>query len=102
MKTNRENPMENQDTYQKAKKKAEEKLGFYIHLIVYFIVNCLLIVINLIFTRGHFWAKWPMMGWAVGVLFHGLSVYVFKGESTIPERMIQKELEKEAQKDISE
>jgi len=39
--------MENQEAYQRAKKRAEAKLGFYLHLAVYIVVNILLIIINL-------------------------------------------------------
>ena len=38
--------MENQETYQKARKRIEAKIGFYIHLAVYVGVNILLIIIN--------------------------------------------------------
>ena len=38
--------MENQEAYQKAKRRAEAKIGFYIHLAVYVGVNILLIIIN--------------------------------------------------------
>jgi hypothetical protein len=33
------NRMESQEAYQKAKKKVEAKLGFYIHLAAYIVVN---------------------------------------------------------------
>ncbi|MEJ2475789.1 MAG: 2TM domain-containing protein, partial [Desulfobacterales bacterium] len=35
--------MENQEAYQRAKKRAEAKLGFYLHLAAYIVVNILLI-----------------------------------------------------------
>ena len=40
--------MENQEAYQKAKKRVEAKIRFYIHLAVYVGVNILLIIINLL------------------------------------------------------
>ena len=39
--------MENREAYKRAKKRAEAKLGFYLHLAVYIVVNILLIIINL-------------------------------------------------------
>jgi hypothetical protein len=39
--------MEQQEAYQRAKKRAEAKFGFYIHLSVYITVSILLIVLNL-------------------------------------------------------
>ena len=39
--------MGNQEAYEKAKKRVEAKIGFYIHLSVYVGVNILLVLINL-------------------------------------------------------
>ena len=36
--------MENQEAYRRAKRRAEAKIGFYIHLAVYVGVNILLII----------------------------------------------------------
>ena len=90
--------MENQEAYQKAKKRVEAKIGFYIHLAVYVGVNILLIIINLLTSPQELWFKWPLIGWGIGVFFHALGVFVFTGRSSIKERMIEKEMEKEALK----
>jgi hypothetical protein len=90
--------VENQEAYQKAKKRVEAKLGFYIHLAVYVGVNILLIVINLLTSSQYLWFKWPLIGWGIGVLFHALGVFVFSGGSAIKEQMIQKEMKKETLK----
>jgi len=90
--------MENQETYQRAKKKVEAKYGFYIHLSVYIAVSVLLIIINLSTTPEPLWFKWPLIGWSIGVFFHALGVFVFSGGSTIKDQMIKKEMEKEALK----
>lgn len=88
--------MENQDAYQSAKKRAEAKLGFYIHLTVYVIVGVLLVAINLSMSSGYIWAMWPLMGWGIGLLFHALGVFVFYGRSAVTEQMIERELGREA------
>ena len=49
--------MENQEAYQKAKKRVEAKIGFYIHLAVYVGVNILIIIINLITSSQYLWFK---------------------------------------------
>ena len=49
--------------------------GFYAHLAQYVIVISFLIVLNLITSPKYFWAMWPAMGWGIGVLFHGMSVF---------------------------
>jgi hypothetical protein len=92
------NVMENQEAYQRAKKRVEARLGFYIHLSVYIAVNILLIIINLRTSPEYIWFKWPLIGWGIGVFFHALSVFVFSGGSAIKEQMIEKEMKKEALK----
>jgi transcriptional regulator with XRE-family HTH domain len=49
--------------------------GFYIHLTQYVIVNTLLIAINLLTFHRYFWAIWPLLGWGIGLLNHGLRVF---------------------------
>jgi hypothetical protein len=84
--------MENQEAYEKAKKRVEAKIGFYIHLAVYVGVNVLLVIIN-VFTSPHYlWFKWPLMGWGIGLIFHGLGTFFFLKGSPIKERMIEKEM----------
>ncbi len=90
--------MENQDAYQKAKKRVEAKIGFYIHLAVYICVNILLIIINLSTSTQYFWFKWPLIGWGIGVFIHALGVFVFSGGSAIKEQMIEKEMKNETMK----
>ncbi|AOY87721.1 hypothetical protein BKP64_05785 [Marinobacter salinus] len=90
--------MENQETYHKAKKRLQAKIGFYIHLAVYLGINTLLVVINLLTSSQYLWFKWPLIGWGIGVFFHALGVFVFSRGSAINEQMIQKEMKKEARK----
>lgn len=49
--------------------------GFYSHLISYVVVMTGLIILNLVLTPETFWAKWPLLGWGIGVVSHGLSVF---------------------------
>lgn len=88
--------MENQEAYQRAKKRVKAKLGFYIHLAVYMFVNTAVIVINMSTSPGYFWFIWPLLGWGIGVFFHGVEVFVFSGGSSVMEKMIEKEMEKDA------
>ncbi len=90
--------MENQRAYQKAKRRVEAKVGFYIHLSVYIAVNLLLIIVNLTTSPEYLWFKWPLMGWGIGLFFHAIGVFVFSGRSLVTEQMIEKEMKKEASK----
>ena len=48
--------------------------GFYIHLAQYVLVIALLTVINALTTPNRWWVQWVVMGWGVGVFFHGLQI----------------------------
>lgn len=49
--------------------------GFYIHLTQYVIVIALLAAINLTTSSGYLWFVWPALGWGVGIVAHGASVF---------------------------
>jgi hypothetical protein len=82
-------------SYERAELRAKAKFGFYIHLIVYVTVILILFIVNTSTSSEYFWVKWPIMGWGIAILFHALRVYVIPGEPKVPERMIERELEKE-------
>jgi len=86
--------MSDQEAYSKAKKRVDAKMGFYIHMSIYLGVCIILTIINLAITGEYFWAKWPIMGWGVGVTLHALFTFVFIGKSTLKEKMIRKEMQK--------
>ncbi len=86
--------MESQEAYQKAKKRVEAKIIFYIHLAVYVGVNILLVIINLITSSQYFWFQWSLIGWGLGLFFHALTAFAFTKGASIKERMIQKEMQK--------
>ena len=90
---------EDQEAYLKARKRVEAKIGFYIHLVCYAGVNTLLIIINLTTSTRYLWFKWPLIGWGIGVLFHGLGVFALTKGLSIKERMIEKEMKRETRKD---
>ena len=55
--------MSSDDADRIARRRAGAKLGFYIHLVVYVVVNCFLVAINLVYTPQRLWFFWPS-GWA--------------------------------------
>lgn len=61
--------------YDKAKKKAREIRSFYYNLMCYCIVIPTLIFINLYFTPEHIWFYWSMLGWGIGLFFHGMGAF---------------------------
>lgn len=72
-----ENNYQEEERYFKAKKRVEEIKGFYGNLIAYVVVNIGLMVINLLTSPAYLWFFWPMLGWGIGVLFHGMKVFDF-------------------------
>jgi 2TM domain len=90
--------MEDLELYERAKKRVETRIGFYIHLFVYLAVNTLLIIVNLTASPGYYWFKWPLLGWGIGLLLHGIGVFASSIGSSVKERMIQKEMKKESLK----
>lgn len=64
-----------QERYYQAKKKVEDIKGFYGNLIAYIIFNGFFLVLNLLTTPDQLWFFWPLIGWGVGVLFHGMKVF---------------------------
>lgn len=67
--------MEDKERYENAKKQVMEIKSFYSHLIVYLIMSVFFIVVNLLTSPGFYWFYWPIMGWGVGVLFHGMETF---------------------------
>ena len=51
---------------------------FFVHLVVYALVGTMLVFISRETSPDYFWAKWPLMGWGIGVLVHALNVFVLR------------------------
>ncbi|EBA18128.1 hypothetical protein RSK20926_10434 [Roseobacter sp. SK209-2-6] len=49
--------------------------SFYTHALQYALVMAGLLVLNLITNPGYFWVIWPALGWGIGLIAHGLSVF---------------------------
>ena len=48
--------------------------GFFFHFSAYVLVNLILIAVNLLLTPDTLWFYWPLLGWGIGILAHGLAV----------------------------
>lgn len=49
--------------------------SFYTHALQYGLVMSGLLILNLLTSPGYFWVIWPALGWGIGLLTHGLSVF---------------------------
>jgi len=65
---------ENDVKYQKAVKRVAALRGFYVHLVVYVVVNLILFLVNISASPNVLWFFWPLLGWGIAIVLHGLSV----------------------------
>jgi uncharacterized membrane protein len=83
------------EIYEKAKKRVEEKKGFYAHLCVYLAMNLLIVVIWLVTSLGNYpWFIFPVGGWGVIVILHALFVFVFHKDALWEKTALEREAEK--------
>ena len=68
--------MEKDEKYLRAKKRVKKLKAFYLHLIVYVLVNVNLFIINLTSDTDNWWFLYPLGGWGIGVIIHGLSTFL--------------------------
>lgn len=88
--------MEKDEKYLRAKKRVEQLKAFYIHLTVYVFVNTFLFGLNLSSNPGEWWFIYPLSGWGIGILAHGISTFAcgkFGAEWEV--RKIKKYMEKD-------
>ena len=77
-----------------ARQRAKAKSGFYIHLIVYIVVNILLVAIWYFTsdTNEFPWFVFPLGGWGIALVLH--AVTTFYGGNSLEDRMTERELAK--------
>jgi len=66
---------DDRDRYRRARRRVREIQAFYLHVAAFVAVNILLHVINFIASPKVYWAFWPLLGWGIGLLVHGLVTY---------------------------
>lgn len=64
-----------ESNYLKAQKKIEDIKGFYGNLSSYIVIITGLIILNLTTSPSHLWFFYPAIGWGIGVVIHGVSVF---------------------------
>ncbi len=83
-----------EEIYNLARKRVEEKKALLIHVVVYVVVNALLVVIWWVSGSSYPWFVWPLAGWGVGLIFHILGVFIFNREMGWEKKAVEKEAEK--------
>ncbi|MEO5775336.1 MAG: 2TM domain-containing protein [Flavobacterium sp.] len=87
------------EKYQRAYKQVQDVKGFYGHLLSYVLTMMFFVFINLKYTPKDLWFYWPMLGWGIGLLFHGLKVFRYTPfmSKDWEERKIKEFMDKEKQ-----
>ncbi len=77
----------------RAKRRVDMKMGFYVHLLVFVLVNAGLWAINW-YQGGTRWHGWPLMGWGLGLTIHGIVTFFSLTGDGLRERMLADEVQK--------
>ena len=72
-----------------ARRRAGAKMGWYMHAAIYLCVNAALL--GLAWSQGRHWALYPALGWGVGLLAHGLAVWVLMPGGGVMRRLVERE-----------
>ena len=70
-----ETAMDEQANYERARRRVQQLRGFYVHLVVYVLVNVFLVGLNLFATPNRLWFYWPLFGWGIGIAIHAAAVF---------------------------
>ncbi|HJR97825.1 MAG TPA: 2TM domain-containing protein [Actinomycetota bacterium] len=65
----------NDDLRARAIARLEHKREFWAHLAAYVLVNGGLVVIWAMTGAGFFWPVFPIIGWGIGLFFHGWDTF---------------------------
>lgn len=78
-----------QNIDQLARRRAGRKMGWYIHALVFLMVNIGLALLAA-YTGRHF-AVFAAFGWGLGLLIHGMVVFLLPPGGELRERLVRKE-----------
>ena len=76
----REWEVERREQQQRREFAASRQRAFFSHLVPYLLVSATLLAINLLSGARPFWALWPLLGWGIGIVSHGLCALRTGGE----------------------
>jgi hypothetical protein len=84
----------NDDTLEtRARRRVAIRTGFYVHALVFVLVNLGLYVINTV-SGGYRWSMWPLSGWGLGLAIHGIVVFLSLQGEGWRRRMLAQEIER--------
>lgn len=77
----------------RARRRVGMKLGFYIHALVFTLMNGGLYLVNGA-TGGPRWSHFPLWGWGLGLAIHGIVTLVSLQGEGLRSRMVANEVER--------
>jgi hypothetical protein len=77
-----------------AHKRAAAKLGWYVHALVFVVVNLVILALSRHGFGHRPWSVFPFLGWGLGLALHGVSVFVLGSGNGLREHLVQKERER--------
>ena len=72
-----------------ARKRVRAKMRWFIHGFIFVTVNCLLVALSL--SAGRHWFVWPLLGWGLGLVLHGATVWPPAAGGELYSRILEKE-----------
>jgi len=87
-------PLSSEEIDRLARKRAGAKLGWFIHATVFVVVNLFWLIKSDIVPGSRSWSAMPTLGWGLGLLLHGVSVWFLGSGSGLRQRMVQRERER--------
>jgi 2TM domain len=75
-----------------AQRRASAKLRWYVHLLVFVLVNLSVFAMSKYAFGDRPWHVAPLLGWGAGLVLHGIAVFVLGGD--LREHMTQRERER--------
>ena len=72
-----------------ARRRAGAKIGWTIHAAVYLCVNVGLLLLS--WSQGRHWGLYPALGWGLGLLAHGVAVWVLMPGGSVMQRLVARE-----------
>jgi 2TM domain len=75
----------------RARKRVDRKMGFYVHALVFVLVNLGLFAASQLFGHGR-WGIWPMWGWGLGLAIHGIVTFLSLRGEGLRDRMLADEV----------
>jgi transcriptional regulator with XRE-family HTH domain len=53
----------------------QELKAFYLHLMIFIVVNVFLIILNFIVSPNYLWFLWALGGWGLGITIHAIVTF---------------------------